>query len=117
MRTTLMTPRSRIGARRSDKLPPHDREPLVGDGPREADRLPELRGRGTRRVGACPDLRVGLDRGEAAPGEVVAHRRDERPCASPSPRASAVVAMQVMTAGSGESGSDGYRSRVRCARG
>ena len=37
--------------------------------------------------------------------------------ASPRPRASAVVAMQVMTAGSGASGSAGYSSRVRCARG
>ena len=37
--------------------------------------------------------------------------------ARPSPRASAVVAMQVMTAGSGASGSAGYRSRVCWARG
>ena len=33
--------------------------------------------------------------------------------ASPWPRSSAVVATQVMTAGSGESGRAGYRSRVR----
>src|SRR4051794_41891900 len=37
--------------------------------------------------------------------------------ANPRSRASPVDAMQVMTAGSGESGSAGYSSRVRCARG
>ena len=39
-------------------------------------------------------------------------RRDQASRRSPWPRASAVVAMQVMTAGSGASGSCGYRSRT-----
>ena len=67
--------------------------------------------------GSRADRRVGLDGGEAALGQVVADRRRPSARASPAPRASAVVAMQVMTAGNGESGSAGYRSRVRCARG
>ena len=61
--------------------------------------------------------RVRLHRREAAAREVVADRRHQPPGQTQPPRASAVVAMQVMTAGSGASGSAGYRSRVRCARG
>ena len=57
--------------------------------------------------GPRAELRVRLDRREAAAGEVVADRRDEAPWRGPAPRASAVVAMQVMTAGSGASGSGG----------
>ena len=37
--------------------------------------------------------------------------------ARPAPRASAVAAMQVITAGSGAAGRRGYSSRTRCARG
>ena len=67
--------------------------------------------------GSGARLGIGLDGREAAAGEVVADGRDERAGRGPGPRASAVVAMQVMTAGSGASGSAGYRSRVRWARG
>ena len=71
-----------------------------------------------RRSSRSRERQVGirLDRGEAAarPGR----RRPPRTsaCAWPLRRASAVVAMHVMTAGSGDSGSCGYSSRSRGAR-
>ena len=67
--------------------------------------------------GSRADLRVRLDGGEPADREVVAHGLDEhrREARGRAPRA--VVAMQVITAGSGESGRRGYSSRVRSARG
>ena len=73
---------------------------------------PERRGRGARRVGPGGDLGIGLDRGEAAAPR--GRRRPRRPAAGRArpPRAAAVVAMQVMTAGSGASG----QRRVQVAR-
>ena len=62
---------------RSGEVAAHDREALVRDRAREADRLPELGCRGARGVRCGADLRIGLDRGEAAPGEVLADRRDQ----------------------------------------
>ena len=89
------------------QLSADDREALVIHGEREAGRDPEVRRRRARRVGPGAPLRVRLDRGEAATREVVADRLDER-ARMARPRASAaVVAMQVITAGSGASGSCG----------
>ena len=104
-----------LGARDS-QLPPHDREARVVDGELEAASLPE------RRVGRAglvgPRIRLGirLDGRESAPGEVLDDREDERLGQAP-PRAAGVVAMHVITAGSGALGSFGYRSRSVWARG
>ena len=70
--------RRRPGTSRSGELAAHDREALVGDRLGEPDRFPEAGRRGTRRVRSRADLRVGLDRGEAAAGQVVADRADQR---------------------------------------
>ena len=61
-------------------------------------------------------LWIRLDGGKAASREVVAHGLDEhrREAAVAGGR---VVAMQVMVAGSGDTGRRGYSSRVRRARG
>src|SRR5689334_20930485 len=64
---------------RSHELPAHDREPLVGDRPGEVEGLPELRGRGAGRLRVRPDLGIGLDRAEAARGEVRADGVDQAP--------------------------------------
>ena len=70
----------------------------------EPERLPERRRCGARRVGRRADLRVRLDGREAAPGEVVADAPRRAVAASPRPRAPRVVAMHVITAGSGDCG-------------
>ena len=95
------------GSSPSRQLPAHHRETIVGRRDHEPEALPERGLGGARRVRLRPDLRVGLDRRKPARREVVAHRA--RP-ASPRARArapSAVDAMQVITAGRGESGRRG----------
>ena len=104
-------------ARRRSQLAPHDREAGVGDGDREAQRLPERRPsrRSAGRRRGSGRGRPPRRRSHAPPGR--RRRRPPRRAAWPSRRASGVVATQVMTAGSGMIGNCGYRSRSRWARG
>ena len=83
---------------------------------RAAPRTPGVGGAG--RVRPRPDRRVGLDRREAARREVVADRRRRASPPAPAGVPPAVVAMQVMTAGSGASGQRADTARgCGCARG
>ena len=102
---------------RGSQLPPIDREPLVVDGDARSPSRSQKRAsrRSSRRAAPrAPDTprrpRTRAGRGRRRPPATSRMRGRRR-------RASAVVAMQVMTAGSGASGSCGYSSRVRCARG
>ena len=76
-------------AGRLTQLAAHDREARVVDGPDEPDRSQNAGVGATRRVGPRPDLRVRLDRGEAAGREVLADGLDEPP-PMPAPRAAAM---------------------------
>ena len=88
----------------SPELPPQDREALVRRGDGEAQPLPERRRRrrSSRRASRRPPGRSRPPRTRARRGR----RRRPRPAcaASPRSRAAAVVAMHVITAGSGEDG-------------
>ena len=96
----------------SRELEPHDREPRVVDDARRSRPPPRTRAwpRSSRRVGPSPPGRPRRrrTRASARSSQTAATRR--RP--SPVPRAAAVVAMQVITAGSGESG----QLRIEVAR-
>src|SRR3712207_677903 len=57
----------------SVELAPHDRETLVVDRGGETAAVPERGAAGTRLVLAARQVRIGLDRGEPALAQVVAH--------------------------------------------
>ena len=93
------------------QLPPHHREPLVVDGDREPGRRQKSAVAALVASGRAP--RSGYVSTAREPATARGRRRPPRRAAvrGRAPRASRVVAMQVITAGSGASGSCGYSSR------